>query len=66
MRNNVVVKFLAYSEKPEDVGRIGEVQRVHQPLYKNSIGVRGASKATNNHKTGQRIPCITGFSHTFT
>ena len=37
----VVVKFPAHSEKPEDVRRIGGVQRVHSPLYKCCIEVRG-------------------------
>ena len=42
-----VVKFPTRSEKPEDIGRIGKVQRVHPLLYKISIGVRGAFKVPN-------------------
>ena len=42
-----VMKFSAYSEKPETIGKIGMVQRVHQPLYKISIGVRGAFMEPN-------------------
>ena len=37
-----VVKFPGYGEKPGDIGGIGRVHYVHPPLYKISIGVRGA------------------------
>ena len=55
------MKFLAHSEKPRDVWRIGKVQFVHPLFYKYSIGVRGIFKGPNGNNRGQRIPCNKGF-----
>ena len=52
----VVVKFLARSEKLEDIERNGKVQRVHPLLYKISIGVRGAFMAPNGNKVRTEYP----------
>ena len=60
-----VVKFLAHSEKPEDVGRIGGVQCVHSPLYKCSIEVRGAFMALNSNNLVIENAACNGIYPTF-
>ena len=55
-----VVKFPGYGEKLGDIGGIGRVHHVHPPLYKISIGVRGAFMAPNGNKVGTKDPMYHG------
>ena len=41
------MRFSVHSEKSEVIGEIGEVQRVHQTLYKDSVGNWGEFMAPN-------------------
>ena len=61
-----VLKFPVCSEKPGGVGRIGMVQRVHQPLYKISIGVRGVHswRGIGNNVGTVNPMCTEFFPHT--
>ena len=60
-----VMKFPAHSEKLKDVRLIGRVQRVHSPLYKCSIEVRGAFMAPNGNNLGIENPVCNGIYPTF-
>ena len=56
VQNGVVWEFSAHSEKPEDIWEIGRVHRVHPPLYKYSIGVRGTFMAPNGNNLRTKDP----------